>query len=122
MEFLIKEQPIEIITFEEFLQENYKRAVEFKNAFLKENEERLKNNEAESVYSSYEVQQTRKEGKYVSSGMFRKNIRFTKKDDNSYVLQDNHTAFIFSSNQVLFILPNGVATPINLYHKDFLIK
>jgi hypothetical protein len=132
MSFIIKEQNVEILNFNEFEKEITTSHLDYLKSQIYESDferlqEAIKINdivECAAITKSWNIDLNN-----VSSGMFRKYLAFHKDKDGSYILEVNNSAYYplghklnFNSSQVLFILENGNVIPIDLWQRDFLIK
>lgn len=127
MKTIIKEQDVEIVNFTEFEKEISAKHLAYLKSQISDGDlERLQRAikdedivECAAITKSWNI-----DLENVTSGMFRKSVMFTKNSDDSYTLQQHnewHDEYIFSRKHVLFILPDGIVTPIYFYHKDSLI-
>ena len=125
MEFIIKKQNVEILSFNDFVKE-------ITNSHLKYIKRQISSNDYKRLQTAIEnedivecVAITKSwhiDLDNIHSGRFRDGlITFTKMADGSYKIRTNDADITFNNTQVLFILEDKSVIPINLWQRDLLI-
>lgn len=125
MQFIIKEQNVEVLSFNDFVKEITNSHLEYlKRQISSSDYERLQTAiksedivECAAITKSWHIDLDN-----IHSGRFRDGfITFTKMADGSYKIRSNDADINFNDTQVLFILNDKSVIPINLWQRDLLI-
>lgn len=125
MKFIIKQQNVEILSFNDFVKEITNSHLEYlKKRISSSDYERLQKAiksedivECAAIIKSWHIDLDN-----IHSGRFRDGLMtFTKMADGSYKIRSNDDDINFNDTQVLFILDDKSVIPINLWQKDLLI-